>query len=75
MSQRNRIGAAGTTVLVTLGVAGLLEQLSATASCAVALAFGALLLIGAVVLRRASNEPRTSLVELRRVREHKGPHR
>jgi hypothetical protein len=67
--------AAPATVLTALGVAGLVEVPTATATCAVALALGGLMLVGAVTVKRASNEPFKCLAERRRVRVRVRVHR
>ena len=56
--------------LIALGAVGLVEEPNATAAWAVAFAFGGLLLIFAVAVKRGSNEPRNCLVQSRRVRLH-----
>ena len=59
---------AAAIALCALRLVSLMEAPSATASYAVALAFGGLLLIGALAVRRGSQEPRKCLAESRRVR-------
>lgn len=61
---------AGAIALSALRLVSLMEAPSATASYAVALAFGGLLLIGALAVKRGSQEPHKCLAESRRPRVH-----
>jgi hypothetical protein len=59
---------AGAIALSALRLVSLMDAPSATASYAVALAFGGLLLIGALAVKRGSQEPHKCLAESRRAR-------
>ena len=59
---------AGAIALCALCLVSLMEAPSATASYAVALAFGGLLPIGVLAVRRGSQEPRKCLAESRQAR-------
>jgi len=56
--------------LCALRLVSFIEVPSATASYAVAFAFGGLLLIGALAVKRGSQDPHKCLAESRRVRVH-----
>ena len=67
--------AAGGPVLSALGTACLMDERTVTVSSAITLAFGGLLLVGAVAGKRSSQQPSRGLVELRRGCVHPMPHR
>jgi uncharacterized membrane protein HdeD (DUF308 family) len=61
--------------LVVIGAVCLMEEPTATANYAVAVALGGLVLVGGVVAKRGSNEPCRCLVKPRRMPVHPVRHR